>query len=50
MVRGMYMIKILNSQQAKCVEKLLKRQTKIVKTNAAVWYNKQRKALQLTSK
>jgi hypothetical protein len=29
MVRGMYNIKMLNSQQVKCVEKLQKRQTKI---------------------
>lgn len=50
MVRGMNNIKVLNSQKAKCVGNLQKSQTKIQKTNASIWYNKQRKALELTSK
>lgn len=50
MVRGMYNIIILNSQKAKSVENLQNRQTKILKTNASIWYNEQRKALEQTSK
>jgi hypothetical protein len=47
---GMYNIKIINAQQAKIINYFKNIKVKVLRANAAIWFNKICRARRLTSK